>query len=140
MMLCPVHLPPCLMKTFLFLCLSLLLYSLPLSTMAQVQHPSLQEYSREQQKKRRPSAPEQPRFPYKQPNMLDPVLEGGDDNPFIIPENPDPVPIGAPMAGLMLAGLGYGAWRLRKSNTDKNAVLQAAGPDLTRQIPPWSVT
>ena len=72
--------------------------------------------------------------------MLDPVLEGGDDNPFIIPENPDPVPIGAPMAGLMLAGLGYGAWRLRKSNTDKNAVLQAAGPDLTRQIPPWSGT
>lgn len=114
------------MKTSLFICLFLLLFSLPVSVMAQAQHPSLQEYSREQQKKRRPSAPEQPRFPYSQPNMLDPVLEGGDDNPFIIPENPDPVPVGTPAAVLMLAGLGYGAWRLKTSDTDKNAVGQAA--------------
>lgn len=109
-------LPVCCFMLMLFLCLNA---ATPSVAIAQSQYPSLEEYSKEQRKKRKPTAPEQPEFPYNPPDMLDPVLEGGDDNPFILPEPPPQIPLPGP-AILLLGGTAYALRRLgknRKSGT-----------------------
>lgn len=86
---------------------------IPAAAFPQSQHSSLQSYSEEQKKKRKPSAPERPNPSYAPPSMLDPVLEGGDDNPFILPENPNPVPVSGPLGLLLFGGTAYALRRLQ---------------------------
>lgn len=110
-------LPVCCFILMFFLCLNA---AFPSGATAQSQYPSLEEYSKEQRKKRKPNAPEQPEFPYNPPDMLDPVLEGGDDNPFILPENPPEVPLPGP-AVLLLGGTAYALRQLANSRKSEAA-------------------